>query len=272
MTGSDHENPFDLLPLGAQIKRENFLVGFLPWVLLCVLEGELIYLWVISGSPGAFLLLIVFELFLLPPVLGYAAQLHSLRSYENLWRRIRYEDAAVTLITASDVLRWVRGNTARVARKGFLANGVFWLVLFAYFGFLEMTDPNFDGRLLLFLLFALLIRSLPLPAMREYATAVGFEKLFTTRGYFRSRLRALSVLVLSWLVFVFLATICTILVVIVVLQGLLDVSFPGSVQISTFVFLLCLGVFPFLFSNVIRIRTKRILRPTIRAMRRARYE
>lgn len=116
------ENPLSVLPLGSRIRRENFLVGFTPWVGLVLIEWTVLNLAWMGRDIHLLMNMLFLEFFVLPPVMGYVGQLHGIRTFENLWRRVRYEDVAVTLINESDIYDWIDRSRQRLARRGIVLN------------------------------------------------------------------------------------------------------------------------------------------------------
>lgn len=187
-------NPLDRLRYNRRQRLENLAGILIPWLITLV------------GFLGAHLLidettrhdrvlhLATIQTLVFPVVIAYLIQLTSIRRFENLLRRIPWEEMRLTLLTGREIYQWAIGRYS-------LHHVIAFVVTFILVWTAILLDSwevvaKFPLVLLLLAGFA------GTPVLIFISLNIGFHHLLRPGvGYFRARLLALMSLILRWLLF-----------------------------------------------------------------------
>ncbi|MCC5876633.1 MAG: hypothetical protein JJU11_10485 [Candidatus Sumerlaeia bacterium] len=184
-------NPLDRLRYNRRQRLENLAGVLVPWLLVLV------------GYLGAHLLidelsrhervmhLATIQVLVLPVVMGYVIQLTSIRRFENLLRRIPWDEMRLTLLTGHELHQWAAQRWARCHVVAFLIT--FLIVWAAILWDSWEVVPRLP---LLLLLLAALVGT---PLLLVVSVNIGFHHLLRPGvGYFRARAIAFANLTGRW--------------------------------------------------------------------------
>lgn len=184
-------NPFQALRLTPRQRLENLAGLILPWLMTVVgFLGAHLYIDQFTRHDRVHALAII-QAVVFPPAMTYLIQLSSIRRFENLLRRIPWEEIRLTLVTGRELHEWV-------VRRYFRQHLVVFLLVYPLTWVPILLDCRGIVPLgpLLFILSGGLVGTI-------YLFFVGtnrafYELLRPGSGYFAARLRALAHLLIRW--------------------------------------------------------------------------
>jgi hypothetical protein len=199
------ENPFFVLKFGKRLSTENLVIGFVPWILLTALEIEFCVLAWNGQSMAMTWYLIVGQIFLLGPVLGYFAQLQGIRCLENIFRRVSYEELMITTVNGDDFLQFSLSKVRTASRIGLGINLLAGSAPLLYSAWILGSQPTSASPpfpplppsiniifCTLPIILIIILKIIFTFLFQRHALLIGMERLLNSKAYIKPRLMALG--------------------------------------------------------------------------------
>ncbi len=185
MDSSIRGNPLSSLRFTRRMRYENISLFILPWLLIFGVDFFVIKAYEFTPQKETRYLMYTFAIrpAIILFIAGYLTQLATIRNFENLFRRIPYNDLKATLISGTDLYGWL-------VKKAQVSNAL-GLLTSMYITFLiNLKQVNPGGLLALgmtpFIVYIIL----------NSFVRTGCYYLLKDRGYFLPRLKGLGVIII----------------------------------------------------------------------------